>query len=113
MQEIFKKLAKSEFRSKFKLKDKDKTYIQKQGLDKIRSHAEDFILKRIAPANIQNDGKQTPMKNHPVFIAQHATATCCRKCIHKWHGFPINIELTKTQQEYIVDLIMSWIENQL
>ncbi len=25
------------------------------------------------------------MKGHPVFVAQHATATCCRECIRKWH----------------------------
>lgn len=113
MQEIFEKLAKSKFRSKFKLNDKYKTYVQTQGLDKIRSHAQDFIRQRIAPANIPNDGKQTPMKNHPVFIAQHATATCCRKCINKWHGFPTNIELTQAQQKYIVSLIMFWIETQM
>lgn len=113
MQEIFKKLAKSKFRSKFKLNDKYKSYVQEQGLEKIRSHAQDFIAKRIAPADIPNDGKQTPMKNHPVFIAQHATATCCRKCINQWHGFPINVELDKTQQKYLVDIIILWIENQL
>lgn len=113
MQEIFEKLAKSEFRSKFKLKDKDKAYVQKLGLDKIKSHAKDFIAARIAPADIPNDGKQTPMKNHPVFTAQHATATCCRKCINKWHGFAKNIELDEKQQEYLVDLIMQWIKNQM
>lgn len=113
MQEIFEKLAKSEFRSKFKLKDKDKAYVQKLGLDKIKSHAKDFIVTRIAPADIPNDGKQTPMKNHPVFIAQHATATCCRKCISKWHGFSQNVELNQEQQEYLVDLIMQWIKNQM
>ena len=50
------------------------------------------------------------MKGHPVFITQHATATCCRECLSKWHGIPKNIELTKKQQEYIVDIIMSWIK---
>lgn len=113
MQEMFEKLAKSEFRSKFKLNDKYKSYIHEQGFEKIRSHAKDFIAKRIAPANIPNDGKQTPMKNHPVFIAQHATATCCRKCINKWHGFSVNIELNEKQQKYLVDIIMLWIENQV
>ena len=43
------------------------------------------IIKRIAPKEPLNDGKQTPMKGHPVFIAQHATATCCRECTRKWH----------------------------
>lgn len=113
MQEILEKLSKSKFRSRFKLNEKYKDYVQKQGLEKIKSHAKDFIAKRIAPANIPNDGKQTPMKNHPVFIAQHATACCCRKCINKWHGFEIGVGLNESQQEYLVNLIMEWIKMQI
>lgn len=112
-EQIFTKLEKSDFRRKFKLKDTDKKYIEEKGLDVIKSHAQDFIKKRIAPADIKNDGKQTPMKGHPVFIAQHATATCCRSCINKWHKFPKGVELTQTQQDYLVGLIMCWIEKQL
>ena len=111
--EVFERLAKSDFRRKFKLKDKELKYIEEKGLDVIRSHAEDFIAKRIAPAYIKNDGKQTPMKGHPVFIAQHATATCCRGCINKWHHFPKGVELSQSQQEYIVNIIMEWINRQL
>ncbi len=112
-EQIFTKLEKSDFRRKFKLKDTDKKYIEEKGLDVIKSHAQDFIKKRIAPADIKNDGKQTPMKGHPVFIAQHATATCCRGCINKWHKFPKGVKLTQTQQDYLVGLIMCWIEKQL
>lgn len=110
---IFDKLATSKFRSKFKLKQKDFDYIEQKGLDVIESHARDFIAKRIAPEFIPNDGKQTPMRGHPVFIAQHATATCCRGCIYKWHKFPQGKKLTAEQQEYIVQLIMTWIKKQL
>jgi len=111
--DIFDKLATSKFRSKFKLKQKDFDYIEQKGLDVIESHAKDFIAKRIAPAVIPNDGKQTPMRGHPVFIAQHATATCCRGCILKWHKFPQGTELTSEQQEYLVKIIMTWIKKQL
>lgn len=113
MTDIFDRLAKSEFRSKFKLKQKEKDYIALKGLDTIRSHACDFISKRLAPAVISNDGKQTPMKGHPVFIAQHATATCCRGCLSKWHGIEKEKELTPSQQEYVVNVIMEWIKRQL
>lgn len=65
--DIFDKLATSKFRSKFKLKQKDFDYIEQKELDVIESHAKDFIAKRIAPAIIPNDGKQTPMRGHPVF----------------------------------------------
>ena len=113
MTDIFDKLAKSDFRSKFKLKQKDKDYIFQKGLNTIEQHAYDFISKRLAPADIPNDGKQTPMKGHPVFIAQHATACCCRGCLSKWHKIPKGIELTKSQQDYVVKIIMEWIKRQL
>ena len=83
--QLFERLDNSKFRSSFHLKQKDIDYINEKGLDTIRQHAADFIAKREAPAYIANDGKQTPMRGHPVFIAQHATATCCRECIRKWH----------------------------
>ncbi len=111
--DILERLSRSKFRSSFKLKQKDIDYINQKGFDTIKKHAQDFIAKRIAPAIIANDGKQTPMKGHPVFIAQHATATCCRKCINKWHKFPIGIQLTQEQQDYIVELIMNWLKRQL
>ena len=86
--ELFARLSRSKFRSRFHLTEKDKAYAREKGPDTIRSHAKDFIEKRLAPAEIPNDGKQTPMRGHPVFIAQHATACCCRGCLAKWHGIP-------------------------
>lgn len=106
---LFYRLSKSKFRNSFKLKEKDLKYISDKGLDTIKSHAYDFISKRLAPKNISNDGKQTPMRGHPVFIAQHATATCCRECLYKWHKIEKNKELTKEEIDYIVDIIMTWI----
>ena len=106
-------LQKSPFRSKFRLSDKDRAYINEKGVDVIRSHAADFVRTRLAPADIPNDGKQTPMRGHPVFIAQHATACCCRGCLEKWYRVPKGKELTSLQQERIVNLIMAWIERQM
>ena len=110
---ILDRLAKSKFRSRFKLRAKELEYIKDKGLDTIYSHACDFIWDRIASAELANDGKQTPMRGHPVFIAQHATATCCRGCIEKWHKFSQHRELTQTEQEYLVSVIMNWIKRQL
>ena len=109
---LFNALAKSTFRSRFKLKEKDKAYLNQKGIDTIRSHAKDFISKRLAPAEIPNDGKQTPMRGHPVFIAQHATATCCRGCLEKWHKIPKGRVLTEQEQKYVVNVIMEWIKRQ-
>ncbi len=103
----------SKFRSSFSLKANDMAYVKEKGMDTIRSHARDFVGKRLVPAEPANDGKQTPMKGHPVFIAQHATATCCRGCLEKWHRIPKGSELTAEQQEYAVNVLMEWIERQM
>lgn len=112
IEDALAKLNKSKFRSRFHLKQEDIDYIDKKGLEKIRSDAEDFISKRLAPAQIPNDGRQTPMKGHPVFIAQHATACCCRGCLNKWYNVPKNTELSAARQKKIVNLIMAWIEKE-
>lgn len=106
-------LSKSKFRSGFYLKDKDKEYVKNKGIDTIKSHACDFIKMRLAPLNIPNDGKQTPMKGHPVFIAQHATGTCCRNCLYKWHKIEKNKVLSDVEQAYVVNIIMTWINRQI
>lgn len=113
LKNLFERLAKSGFRSRFRLSKKDKEYVQEKGLPAIRKHAEDFVTKRLAPANIPNDGKQTPMRGHPVFIAQHATGCCCRGCFFKWHHIPAGRELAKEEQEYAVAVLMAWIEKQM
>lgn len=111
---LFERLSHSEFRSRFYLNAKDKAYIQEKGMDVIRQHAADFIAKRLAPAIIPNDGKQTPMKHvHPVFQAQHATGCCCRGCFEKWHNVPAGREMTKDEQNYAVAVIMEWIRRHM
>lgn len=111
--DLFAKLSKSSFRSRFRLSAKDKEYVASKGLATIRQHAEDFVARRLAPAVIPNDGKQTPMRGHPVFIAQHATGCCCRGCFSKWHHIPAGRQLTISEQQYAVAVIMSWIERQI
>ena len=112
VEKILDSLSKSKFRSSFHLKEKDIQYIKEKGLTKIKIHAYDFVNKRLKSAKNVNDGKQTPTKGHPVFIAQHATATCCRGCLEKWHKIPKGTNLTKSQKDYIVKLIMAWIEKE-
>lgn len=109
---ILDRLSKSKFRSSFHLKDKDILYIEDKGIDKIREHAYDFVTKRLADTSNVTDGKQTPMKGHPVFIAQHATGTCCRRCLEKWHHISKNKNMTNDDIKYIVDIIISWIEKE-
>jgi hypothetical protein len=105
-------LKQSKFRSKFKLSQKDRDYIAAKGLETIKEHAFQFVNSRVAPEFPKNDGKQTPMRGHPVFIAQHATATCCRKCIQKWHRKKKGKELTDQEIQFLLGLIMKRIEGQ-
>lgn len=104
-------LSKSTFRTSFKLKEKDKLYIEKKGMETIKNHAYDFISDRLKYLK-ENDGKQTPTKNHPVFIAQHATATCCRSCLEKWYKIKKDKILDDKEIELIVKVIMKWIERE-
>ncbi len=110
---VLSKIKKSSFRSKFFLSKKDKEYVLQKGIDTIKKHTEDFIINRLAEENPKNDGKQTPMKGHPTFIAQHATATCCRGCLYKWHHIEIGKRLTQEEIQYIVNIIMLWINEQM
>ena len=112
-EQIINVLSKSKFRSSFHLKKNDKEYVLNKGINVIKTHAREFIVKRLADFNIENDGKQTPFKGHPVFIAQHATATCCRGCLNKWYKIPLNTKLNEKQIEFVVNLIMEWIQKEI
>jgi hypothetical protein len=110
--EVLKTLQRSDFRRSQRLGRKDSEYLQNKGLQTVVEHARDFVAKRLAPAEPTNDGKQTPWRGHPVFVAQHATATCCRGCIEKWHRIERGLELTEVERDYIVRLIEAWLKYQ-
>ena len=107
------KLSRSSFRSSFHLTKKDRAYLEAKGMDVMRAHAADFVRLKLAPAEPANDGRQTPMSGHPVFKAMHATACCCRGCLNKWYKVPLHRELTASEQERIVGLLMAWLDRQM
>lgn len=111
--ELFARLARSAFRSRFHLGARERAYCVDKGPDLIRSHARDFVAQRLTPALPAKDGKQTPTRGHPVFIAQHGSATCCRGCLEKWHGIVRGRALSAAEQDYIVDVVMTWIGHDL
>ena len=106
-------LSRSAFRSRFHLSPADVDYARSRGRDTVVAHAHDLLGQRIGPAHPHNDGKQTPMRGHPVFVAQHATATCCRGCVAKWHHIPQGRELTPAELDHLVDVVIAWIEREL
>jgi hypothetical protein len=111
LNQLFAALQRSKFRSRFRLAKKDAAYFEQKGLETILQHARDFLAKRLAPAFPDNDGKQTPMRGHPVFVAQHATATCCRSCLQKWHHIAASKPLSAEETDYIVDVLRHWLQN--
>jgi hypothetical protein len=109
---VFSRLSRSPFRSRFRLGPKERGYVAERGLRTVGEHAHELIGKRLAPAEPLNDGRQTPMRGHPVFIAQHATGTCCRSCLHKWHDIPAGRQLSEAERDHVVAAIMRWIGQQ-
>jgi predicted Fe-S protein YdhL (DUF1289 family) len=112
LDELFAALQKSNFRRSFQLRGKDLDYLHSKGLSVVLAHAEDFIARRLAPAVIPNDGKQTPFRGHPVFVAQHATACCCRGCLEKWHRISAGRALTDEEKRHVLATLERWLRAQ-
>ena len=112
IEELFSALGESPFRSKFRLRGKELDYLRSKGLRVVLEHAADFIEKRLAPAHPANDGKQTPVRNHPAFVAQHATATCCRGCLQKWHRIPKGRPLEAEEKRHVLSVLERWLTEQ-
>ena len=106
------RLAQSAFRSRFRLTDQDRAYIALKGWEEIRAQARGFVTTRLADAFPVRDGKQTPMRGHVVFLAQHATGCCCRGCLQKWHAIAAGTALSEEQIEYIVEILIGWLKDQ-
>ncbi|PZU07409.1 DUF4186 domain-containing protein [Sphingomonas sp.] len=113
LDDVFPRLAGSPFRARFRLNAKDAAYLTDRGMEVVLEHAAAFVVKRLAPARPANDGKQTPMRGHPAFVAQHATATCCRGCLAKWHGIPAGRVLSEIEQRHLVAAIERWLRSGL
>ena len=109
LDELFEELSRSAFRRRFRLSATEKGYLKRRGLDTVMAHGEKFIEERLAPANPLNDGKQTPMRNHPIFVAQHGTATCCRGCLEKWHSISKGHPLTDEEKAYVLAVLRRWL----
>lgn len=111
--EVFRALARSAFRQRFHLKAQEAAYLQEKGLETVLGHARDFIDRRLAPPHPSNDGRQTPFRGHPVFVAQHATATCCRSCLEKWHRIPQGRALDETERLHVLAVLERWLRSEL
>jgi hypothetical protein len=112
LDEVFNALATSPFRRRFHLRGEDLNYLHTKGFPAVMRHARGFIKQRLTPTAPQNDGRQTPWRGHPVFVAQHATACCCRSCLEKWHRIPRGRELTSTEQAHVLSALERWLRSE-
>ncbi len=114
LDEVFGALQQSGgFRRGFHLQGRELAYLRDMGLPAVLAHAADFVARRLAPAVIANDGRQTPFRGHPVFVAQHATACCCRGCLQKWHRIPAGHALTAEETAYVLAVLERWLRGEL
>jgi predicted Fe-S protein YdhL (DUF1289 family) len=109
LDDLFEALPQSAFRQRQRLSPADARYLRDKGLPVVMEHAKAFIEQRLAPAAPRNDGKQTPWRGHPAFVAQHATACCCRGCLAKWHGIPKGHELSEEEQRHVLAALERWL----
>ena len=109
--EMKPRFAASKFRSRFKLTAAERAYLAEKGFYTVREQALKIVRARLAQAHPANDGRQTPMRGHAVFKAQHACALCCRGCLAKWHGIPAGRDLTEAEIAAIADMIVEWLRD--
>jgi hypothetical protein len=109
---VLSSLARSPFRRKFRLSVADRAYVQEHGLAEVLAQAHVLVAERLVSSQPLDEGKQTPFRGHPVSVAQHGTATCCRRCLQKWHQIPVGRRLLAAEQDYIVSVIACWLQSQ-
>lgn len=80
-------------------------HAKRKGRRGLRQAAHDRLRKYLAPAEPRRDGQQTPFAGNSIFYAQHATATCCRRCLEYWHDVPMGRELGEEEVEYCLQLV--------
>ncbi|NVM29287.1 MAG: DUF4186 family protein [Candidatus Helarchaeota archaeon] len=111
-------LRKELFRRRYWARRIDKKLLEpllEKELSEIEKKVENRIRKYVNKKFNDNpwDGRQTPLEGNLIYFAQHATASCCKKCIEEWHGINRNELLTEEQIKYLVGLIMVYFENRM
>ncbi|MCP5060245.1 MAG: DUF4186 family protein [bacterium] len=89
-------------------------YARRAGYKGIEGRVRKRIRSAIGKAQPFRDGAQTPLGGkNPIYYAQHATATCCRRCLEYWHAIPQGNDLTHDQIEYAAELVVNYLRLRL
>lgn len=89
-------------------------YARRKGKDGLAEAVRKHIHNSVGDAEPFHDGRQTPMGgDDPINYAQHATASCCRRCIEEWHGIPMGRALTAEEIQYLTELALRYLNYRL
>jgi len=88
-------------------------HARRKGIRGMKEAAEHLVRKKLSSAVPTFDGRQTPKDGNALFYAQHATASCCRKCVEYWHDIQYGRPLTETEIAYLSELLMLYVIDRL
>ena len=88
---------------------------RKRGKNLILDRAKEIITKKIAkiPEGYYDYLCTKKEGSEIINYAQHATGTCCRNCLERWHNIPQDIILSEKQVDYCVGLVKLYIEDRI
>ncbi len=109
---IFKELGREFIRGHYLDRPIDRRarrLIRRDGVDGTMAKVPALLAKKIGGVPDAFDGRQTKLEGDVLFYAQHATATCCRRCAWYWYGIPREREMTKAELGFCVDMVLAYL----
>ncbi|MDP9423339.1 MAG: DUF4186 domain-containing protein [Pseudomonadota bacterium] len=110
---IFHELGREFIRDHFLNKPFDeraRRLIRRYGMDGIRERAPSRVASAIGKKPSAWDGRQTKFEGNVLFYAQHATATCCRRCAWYWYGIPREGPLSAEDLAFCTSLVQAYLD---
>lgn len=98
------------------LSQKAINHARRKGRSGLRERVRHHLENVLGPATPFHDGFQTTMADDApsaIPYAQHATATCCRKCLEYWHGITVGRLMTPAELDYCTELVCLYIEDRI
>lgn len=90
-------------------------YNQAHRLGRLGLHARtgELVRTRIGSAEHPRERRQTTWHKDVVAYGQHATATCCRRCVEYWHGIERGRPLTDAEVRRLTALVTIFLDLRL
>ena len=84
-------------------------------IDEMRSKVIKILSNKINKkrSEIFRDSTQTPKGKDIIYLAQHATGTCCRRCIEEWYGINKEEIMNEEQINFLTEIIMTYINEKV